>query len=101
MGLTDAVGLNDDGSECANTAIDQGQIGELLDAFAQLPGGAGGWHLNKLNRFSTWWATREEKFGSSQTKGLGIWNLTGPARAAHLQLEKEKDSHPSSQISPS
>ena len=76
MGLTDAVGLNDDGSECANTAIESRQIGELLDAFAQLPGGAGGWHLNKLNRFSTWWATREEK-SELTDESLGIWNLRG------------------------
>jgi hypothetical protein len=36
-GLRDAVGLTNAGTQCPNHAIDQQQIGELLDAVARLP----------------------------------------------------------------
>ena len=36
--LKDAVGLNDDGTQCANIALDQQQVAELLDALAKRPG---------------------------------------------------------------
>jgi hypothetical protein len=36
-GLKHAVGLNDDGTQCPNIAMDQQQVGELLDAVARLP----------------------------------------------------------------
>lgn len=69
-GLTDAVGLTNEGTQCRNLASDQQQVAELLDA-AGLP--AGGRPLDELPPIGDGLASVElcdSIRGSRRSKGL-------------------------------